>query len=99
MLKKASATIRKFRIEDIDKVLEIKEQAFPRTAYPKEALPSYAKRLLDHFIVIGATEDVAGYLFLIKRVIPILSRLNPIQEEGFWEVSFITIKTVYFKML
>ena len=99
MLKKASAKIRKFGIEDIDKVLEIKEQAFPKTAYPKEALLSYAKSLPAHFIVIGATEDVAGYLFLIKRVIPILSRLNPIQEEWFWEVLFITIKTVYFKML
>jgi len=35
MAEKAPAKIRKFKIEDINKILEIEEQAFPKTAYSK----------------------------------------------------------------
>jgi len=66
MSMKVSFNIKKFRIEDIDKVFEIEEQAFAKTAYSKEALLSYAKSLPDSFIIIGNDEEIAGYLIFDK---------------------------------
>jgi ribosomal-protein-alanine N-acetyltransferase len=54
--------IRKFRTEDINRILEIEEQAFPKSAFSKEAFLHYAKNLPDHFMVIEAREDIAGYM-------------------------------------
>ncbi|NQT56747.1 MAG: ribosomal protein S18-alanine N-acetyltransferase [Desulfobacteraceae bacterium] len=58
----SNAKIRKFRKEDINKILEIEEQAFPKSAYSKETFLSYASRLRDHFVVVELGTDVVGYL-------------------------------------
>ena len=59
--------IRKFKIEDIDQILEIEEQAFPKTAYSKETLLLYAKALPDSFIVMETNKDIVGYIIFDSR--------------------------------
>ena len=62
MAEKALGKIRKFRIEDINKIFEIEQQAFPKTAYSKKTLLHYANRSPYTFIVIENGKDIVGYL-------------------------------------
>lgn len=62
MAEEAPVKIRTFRREDINQILEIEAQAFPKTAYSKETLLAIAKRLPDTFFVLEASQDVAGYI-------------------------------------
>ena len=62
MDKKAPANIRKFQIEDINKILEIEKQAFPKTAYSKGTFLNYANNFPDNFIVIETGKDIVGYI-------------------------------------
>jgi len=62
MAEKAPVKIRKFKIEDINKILEIEVEAFPKTAYSKETFLSYASSSPDNFIVIEAGKDIVGYI-------------------------------------
>jgi ribosomal-protein-alanine N-acetyltransferase len=62
MPERAIARIRTFQIEDMHKILEIEEQAFPKTAYSEEMFLGYAKGFPDGFIVIEASEDIVGYM-------------------------------------
>jgi len=62
MDKKPLATIRKFKIEDINKILEIEEQAFPKTAYSKQTFLNYGNSFPDTFIVIETGNDIIGYI-------------------------------------
>ncbi|MCJ7593738.1 MAG: GNAT family N-acetyltransferase [Desulfobacterales bacterium] len=59
---KITPRVRKFRPEDMDKVLEIEAQAFPKTVYPREIFLTYAKVLPEGFIVAEMGEDMAGYM-------------------------------------
>jgi len=54
--------IRGFRTEDIDTILEIEKEAFPKTPYPKEAFLHYAAKLPDSFVVIERGGDIGGYM-------------------------------------
>lgn len=54
--------IRRFRAEDIDTILDIEKEAFPKTPYPKETFLHYATELPDSFVVIERGEDIGGYL-------------------------------------
>jgi len=51
--------LRTFEIEDIDKILDIEEQAFPKTGYPKEDFLNFAKNLPEGFVVIENERDIA----------------------------------------
>jgi len=62
MAEKVPVRIRRFKIEDIDKILEIEKQAFPKTAYPKETFLHYANSFPDTFIVIETGNDIIGYI-------------------------------------
>jgi ribosomal-protein-alanine N-acetyltransferase len=62
MTENGLAKIRKFNLEDIGPVLEIETQAFPKTAYSRELLLSYAERLPDTFVVIEIDRDIVGYM-------------------------------------
>ena len=62
MAEKALPGIRKFKTEDIKKILEIEGQSFPKTAYSKEIFLHYAKILSDGFIVVETGDDIAGYI-------------------------------------
>jgi len=54
--------IRPFRKGDLPQIMDIENQAFPKTAYPKEFLLQYAKRLQDGFVVIEKDKDILGYI-------------------------------------
>jgi ribosomal-protein-alanine N-acetyltransferase len=54
--------IREFRSKDIEKILEIEEEAFPKTAYPKEVLLQYALRLPGSFLVLETEAGIVGYV-------------------------------------
>ncbi len=62
MVEKPLSRIRKFVAGDINKILEIEEQAFPKTPYTKEAFLNYANRLPDSFIVVESGKDIVGYI-------------------------------------
>jgi len=62
MAERALTKIRRFKTEDINKILEIEEQAFPKTAYSRETILSYAKSLPDNFIVMEADTEIVGYM-------------------------------------
>ncbi|UCF73309.1 MAG: GNAT family N-acetyltransferase [Deltaproteobacteria bacterium] len=62
MAEKVFSKIRKFKREDINKILEIEEQAFPKSAYSKETLLNYAYSFPDGFIVIEAGTEIVGYI-------------------------------------
>jgi len=62
MAKEVPPKIRKFKREDIQKILEIEEEAFPKTAYPKETFLYYAARVPDHFMILESGDDMAGYI-------------------------------------
>jgi len=54
--------IRKFVVGDINKILEIEKQAFPKTPYTKENFLNYANRLPDSFIVVESGKTIVGYI-------------------------------------
>jgi ribosomal-protein-alanine N-acetyltransferase len=56
------AMIRRFNMEDINQVLEIEQEAFPKTAYSRNTLLHYARNLSDTFLVIEANQDIVGYI-------------------------------------
>ncbi len=62
MAEKPLPRIRKFVVGDINKILEIEEQAFPKTPYTKETFLNYANRLPDSFIVVESGKDIVGYI-------------------------------------
>ena len=62
MAEEGPPNIRKFRQKDIHKILEIEEEAFPKTAYPKETFLYYARRVPDHFMILESGDDLAGYI-------------------------------------
>jgi len=67
MAEEASVRIRTFKREDIDKILELEAEAFPKTAYSKETLLAYAKRLRDTFFVLETSQEIAGYIIFDRR--------------------------------
>jgi ribosomal-protein-alanine N-acetyltransferase len=54
--------IRTFRKQDLPQIMDIENHAFPKTAYPKEFLLQYAKRLADGFGVVEKGRDILGYI-------------------------------------
>jgi len=62
MTEKALAKIRRFKIEDIDRILDIEQQAFPKTAYSKGTFLTYASSFPDTFVVAETGGDIVGYI-------------------------------------
>ena len=62
MAEKQFAKIRKFKAEDINKILIIEEQASPKTAYSKAMFLNFADSLPDTFIVAESGKDIVGYI-------------------------------------
>ncbi len=54
--------IRRFMSKDIEKILEIEAEAFPKTAYPRETLLHYASWLPEGFRVFETEAGVAAYV-------------------------------------
>jgi ribosomal-protein-alanine N-acetyltransferase len=55
-------SIRKFETGDMDRILEIEQQAFPKTAYSKDLFVEYARNNPDGFWIIEESEDIVGYI-------------------------------------
>ena len=62
MAQEGPPKIRKFKREDIQKILEIEAEAFPKTAYPKETFLYYAKRFPGCFLILESADGMAGYI-------------------------------------
>jgi ribosomal-protein-alanine acetyltransferase len=56
------AIIRKFKIDDINKILEIEAQAFPKTPYSREIFLKYAEHCPDSFVIVERDRDIVGYI-------------------------------------
>ena len=59
---KIEAKIRKFKAEDINKILEIEKQAFPKTVFSKVTFLNYADNFPDTFIVVESNKNIVGYI-------------------------------------
>ncbi|PQP33023.1 hypothetical protein C6A36_01385 [Desulfobacteraceae bacterium SEEP-SAG10] len=62
MAEKHLAKTRKFKADDINQILEIEIQAFPKTVFSKATLLTYANSLPDTFIVVQSGKDIVGYI-------------------------------------
>ncbi len=62
MAEKHPAKTRKFKAEDITQVLEVENQAFPKTVFSKATLLKYADSFPDTFILAQVGEDIVGYI-------------------------------------
>jgi ribosomal-protein-alanine N-acetyltransferase len=60
-------SIRPFRGEDIDDIMEIERRAFPKSAYSKALILEYAGKYPDGFVVVQTGGEVAGYLIYDQR--------------------------------
>ena len=54
--------IRKFKAEDINKILEIEKQGFPKSVFSKSTFLNYADNLQDTFIVVESNKEIVGYI-------------------------------------
>jgi ribosomal-protein-alanine acetyltransferase len=81
--------IRKFETGDIDKILEIERQAFPKTAYPEDLFTEYAKDDPDSFLVIEESGDIVGYIiFDMKGHIHSMAVERIHRRKGFGKMLF-----------
>jgi ribosomal protein S18 acetylase RimI-like enzyme len=92
MAEQSLTKIRRFKLADIDKILEIEEQAFPKTAYSKEIFLHYAKHLPDYFIVLETAGDVAGYLLCDPSGHVLSTAVEPAhRRKGFGKTLFVHV--------
>ncbi len=66
MAENTPVKMRTFKAEDMDQILEIEGQAFPKTPYSKEALLGYANRPSDRFVVLEGGKDLLGYIIFSR---------------------------------
>jgi ribosomal-protein-alanine N-acetyltransferase len=61
-----SVSLRVFKSDDINQILEIEEQAFPKTPYSKEILLAYANSASHRFVVLEEKKHLLGYIIYSK---------------------------------
>jgi ribosomal-protein-alanine N-acetyltransferase len=90
MAQEGPPKIRKFKREDINKILEIEKEAFPKTAYPKETFLYYTKRVPDCFLVLEVGDDMAGYIIFDMEGHIHSTAVKPIyRRRGFGKMLFL----------
>jgi ribosomal protein S18 acetylase RimI-like enzyme len=62
MTEKVLWRIREFRAGDIQGIMEIEKNAFPKSAYSKKILMNYALRLPEGFLVLETEDGIKGYI-------------------------------------
>jgi ribosomal protein S18 acetylase RimI-like enzyme len=83
-------SVRKFKREDINKILEIEAEAFPKTAYSREMFLAYARNCVNSFIVIESGEDIAGYMIFDEGGhIHSTAVKPPYRRKGFGKILFL----------
>jgi ribosomal protein S18 acetylase RimI-like enzyme len=87
---KIPITLRAFKIADINQILEIEEQAFPKTPYSEEILLSYASRPFYRFVVLEEKKHLLGYIIYSKggHLISTAVRRG-VRRKGFGRMLFI----------
>jgi ribosomal-protein-alanine N-acetyltransferase len=89
MVETAPVEMRTFKPEDMDQILEIEEQAFPKTPYPKEVLLGYANKPSDRFVVLEAEKDLLGYIIFSRDGHIISTAVKSAQRrKGFGRIMF-----------
>jgi ribosomal protein S18 acetylase RimI-like enzyme len=66
MDEKFHTTLRQFRPDDINKILTIEKQAFPKTAYSRQTFLNFGNSFPDTFNVIEIDDDIVGYIMFDK---------------------------------
>ena len=66
MDEKLYTTLRQFRSDDINKILTIEKQAFPKTAYSRQTFLNFGNSFPDTFNVIEIDDDTVGYIMFDK---------------------------------
>jgi ribosomal-protein-alanine N-acetyltransferase len=63
-------TIRRFRLSDMDKILEIERAIFPRDAYDRNLFAEYFDTCGDLFLVLMRRGNICGYMLTCIRPRP-----------------------------
>ena len=89
MAENTPVKMRTFKTEDMDQILEIEGQAFPKTPYPKEVFSGYANIPSDRFVVLESGKDLLGYIIFSKDGHIISTAVKPAQRrKGFGRMLF-----------
>ena len=89
MVENTPVKMRAFIAEDMDQILEIEGQAFPKTPYPKEVFLGYANIPSDRFVVLESGKDLLGYIIFSKDGHIISTAVKPAQRrKGFGRMLF-----------
>ena len=90
MDEKFHATIRRFRPDDINKILTIEKQAFPKTAYSRQIFLNFGYNFPDTFNVIETGDDIVGYIMFDKSGHIHSTAVKPeLRMKGFGRMLFI----------
>lgn len=90
MMERSLIRIRKFKIEDINRILEIEKQAFPKTTYTKETLLNFASTSPDTFIIIEVGKVIVGYIIFDLSGHIYSTVVNPqYRRKGYGKMLFI----------
>ena len=63
-------TIRRFRLSDMDRILEIERAIFPRDAYDRNLFAEYFDTCGDLFLVLMRRGNICGYMLTCIRPRP-----------------------------
>jgi ribosomal-protein-alanine N-acetyltransferase len=82
--------IRRFRPEDIQQILEVESQAFPKTPYSRAVFLDLARVFPQGFLVLEADAQIAGYLVFNPQDGHILSMAmkSACRRQGFAAMLF-----------
>lgn len=64
---KPATEIRQFRTGDIQDILDIEKEAFPKTAYSREILIEYARVLPESFVILVVDDSIIGYVIYDRK--------------------------------
>jgi ribosomal-protein-alanine acetyltransferase len=81
--------IRKFEPYDLEEILQIEKEAFPKTAYSRGLLLHYASHYPETFVVMETGTGVAGYIIFDKTGHIHSTAVKPTQRKrGFGTMLF-----------
>lgn len=87
--KKTLVKLRAFKIADMNQILEVEEQAFPKTPYSREILLAYTNSPTHRFVVLEENKHLLGYIIYSKggHVISMAVKQGD-RRKGFGKILF-----------